>query len=123
MATVRTKFGSFAESCAEKFLVSKGYRIIDRNYRKPWGELDIIADKDGVLSFIEVKASKTYLSGFEPELRANRTKMVKVVRTARSYLVAKKYSPDQEWRLDIISVVIDKDRGVAKIKHFKNIDI
>lgn len=110
-----------AENLAAEYLQSKGYEILDKNYRKPWGEIDLVAKKEGIMIFVEVKASKKSVSGFEPEMRADKTKMIKVARTSRTYLVSKKYSPDQEWQMDIISIAFDKDRGVAKIKHFKNI--
>ena len=51
------EFGSFAEGLAEKFLKDRGYKILGRNYRKPWGEVDIIAEKEGIVIFVEVKAS------------------------------------------------------------------
>ena len=72
-----------------------------------------------VLVFVEVKANRKIIAGFEPELRANSSKIVKVVRTARTYLAEKKYDPEQEWQIDVISIGLDEPRGVAKIRHFK----
>ncbi|PIQ68988.1 MAG: hypothetical protein COV91_01170 [Candidatus Taylorbacteria bacterium CG11_big_fil_rev_8_21_14_0_20_46_11] len=49
------KIGSLGEKIAEKFLVKRGYRILHRNYSRPWGELDIVAKKKGTVHFVEVK--------------------------------------------------------------------
>ena len=96
---------------------------MDLNYRKPWGEIDIVASKEGILVFVEVKANRKIIAGFEPELRANHSKIEKVVRTARTYLAEKHYSIEQEWQIDVISIGLDEPREVAKIRHFKNIDV
>ena len=118
-----SELGFIAEGYVAQYLKSRGYKILDHNYRKPWGEIDVIAGKDEIIIFVEVKANSSSAVGFEPELRADWSKIQKVVRTARTYLLDKKYGPDQEWQVDIISIIFDKNRGVAKIKHFKNIEI
>jgi len=118
-----SELGFLAENLAARYLEKKGYVILELNYRKPWGELDIVASKEGILVFVEVKANRKIIAGFEPELRANSSKIVKVVRTARTYLVEKHYSVEQEWQVDVISIGLDEPREVAKIRHFKNIDV
>ena len=121
--TKQTEFGSLAEKYASGFLRTRNYSILANNYSKPWGEIDIIAEKDEVLVFVEVKANSKDIPGFEPELRVNRNKIKKIIRAARTYLADKRYGPDQEWQIDIISIIIDNQRKVAKIKHFKNIEV
>jgi len=118
-----SELGFLAENLAARYLEKKGYAILDLNYRKPWGEIDIIATKEGILVFVEVKANRKIIAGFEPELRANSSKIVKVVRTARTYLAERKYGHDQEWQIDVISIGLDEPRDMAKITHFKNIDV
>jgi len=118
-----SEFGFLAENLASRYLEKKGYTILDLNYRKPWGEIDIVASKEGILVFVEVKANRKIIPGFEPELRANSSKIEKVVRTARTYLAEKHYSIEQEWQIDVISVGLDESKEVAKIRHFKNIDV
>lgn len=117
-----SELGFFAEHYAAEYLKSKGYKIVGHNYRKPWGEIDIIADKDGVLIFVEVKANKKDLPGFEPELRVSSDKRHRMIRIARTYLSDHHYPEDQPWQMDILSVTFSKERGVAKFRHFKNID-
>ena len=55
-ANARKAVGEIGEEIACQFLERKGFKILERNYRKPWGEIDIIAEKDGVIRFVEVKA-------------------------------------------------------------------
>ena len=54
--TGKQKTGATGESIAEEFLQRKGYKIIEKNYRRKWGEIDIIAEKGNEVRFIEVKA-------------------------------------------------------------------
>jgi|SRR3989338_1176172 len=121
--TTGTEFGFWAENYAVKYLEEKGYGILDRNYRKPWGEIDIIASKEGILIFVEVKANKKERKGFEPENRVSPEKLRRIYRAVETYLAQKKYSPEQERQIDIVSITLNQDRGVVKIKHFKNIEM
>ena len=116
------EFGSFAEGLAEKFLKDRGYKILDRNYRKPWGEVDIIAQKNGIVIFVEVKASDSPApKGFEPEKRVNGDKLKMIKRAAQTYIQQKNLD-NKSWQIDIIAIELNKDKTVAKITHFKNID-
>lgn len=117
-----SELGRLAESLAENFLKKRGFSILDRNFRRPWGEIDIVAQKEDVIVFVEVKASRGEMPGFEPELRAGRTKLHKVARTAKTYLSSQKISLETEWRIDVITVTFNKDSGTAKIKHFPSVD-
>lgn len=55
----KRRLGNLGEDIAEMFLVKRGYKIVNRNYLKKWGELDIVATKDRVIFFIEVKSKVT----------------------------------------------------------------
>jgi len=117
------EFGSFAEGLAEKFLKDREYKILGRNYRKPWGEVDIIAEKEGIVIFVEVKASDSPApKGFEPEKRVNDDKIKRIKRAAQTYIQQKNLD-DRSWQIDLIAIEFDKDRGAAKITHFKNIGV
>jgi len=117
----RARIGSLAEQTTVDYLQRRGYRIIDRNYRKPWGEIDIIAQYGPTVIFTEVKANSRQVVGFEPELRANGSKMHKVARTAQLYLQDRFPGQEKEWQIDIISVTFNVSTHTAAIKHFKNI--
>lgn len=115
--------GTYAEKLTAQYLSEKSYEILDRNWQRPWGELDIVAAKKGIVVFIEVKANSMAGSIFNPENRVDWEKMQKTVRTARTWLAYRKYPPDQEWQIDVVSVVFNKLNKTAKIKHFKNVEI
>lgn len=119
--TQKSDFGYLAEEMAAEYLIGKGYQIKDRNFRRPWGELDIVATKDGVVVFCEVKANSRPMPDFDPSLRAGYVKLHKVVRSAEIYLSMKKFPENQPWQVDLLTVVLDREQSKAKITHFKNI--
>lgn len=121
MPTERTKLGLAAEELVSKHLESLGYRLLDRNWRKPWGELDIVAEYRGVVHFVEVKASSRQIAGFDPFLRADARKMHKVKRTGQTWLSSHRYDPDTEWQLDIASVIMDERLPKPEIELFENV--
>ena len=93
-ATSKKEVGRIGEEIAAKFLRSKGFKVIGRNYRKPWGEIDIIAEKTGIIRFVEVKAvSRESISDisremadYRPEERVHSAKLKKIARTAELYM-------------------------------------
>ena len=113
------KLGVLAENMAKTFLLKRGYKILEQNYKKPWGEIDIIAQKDDVFIFVEVKASRLKFSipDYSPELRVNYKKLQKILKTAQFYLD----SGESKWRLDVIGVMFYENKKGAKITHFKNV--
>lgn len=121
--TTRSDFGFWAEEYVAQYLESKKYRILGKNYKKPWGEIDIITEKDDILVFVEVKANKSDVAGFEPENRINPEKLRRLNRAIETYLASKKYSDNQKRQIDVVSLTLDLSRGVVKTKHFKNIDV
>lgn len=78
--------GNIAEEKGCVFLISKGFEIIERNfYAKKMGEIDIIAIKNGVLHFVEVKSGNT----FEPIYNITKIKLSRITKSAYLYLKAK----------------------------------
>ena len=119
MVTPTALLGIQAEKDVERHIQRLGFRILDRNWRRPWGELDIVARKDNVIHFIEVKASAVRREGFAPTVRADWRKMAKVRRTARTWLAAQNLSPQTSWQMDVASVIMEGDR--SEIELFQNI--
>jgi len=113
--------GKFGENQASRFLLGKGYRIIDRNYRKPWGELDIIAmAPNGTIVFVEVK-TLTIGNSLEPEDHLTKAKLEKLQRTCRKYVAEKPrlIREDRGWRIDLVALTIS-DKS-CNIRHYENI--
>ena len=107
--------GKEGEDLALRFLKKQGYRIIGKNYRTPFGEIDIIADDGGVLVFVEVKtrSGDAFGSPFEAVDRKKRDKIRKV---ALCYM--KRLRKEPAARFDVLS--IDVDGGQKKIDHIKD---
>ena len=121
MQSTTQKIGILAEQIAQKYLKDKAYKILSVNYKKPWGEVDIIAQKDNCINFVEVKASSQNRGSFGPELRVNKNKFFHIVRTAESFLQDNDLT-NMEWQIDIVSVSFSDNWQKATIQHFKKIN-
>ncbi len=119
------RIGSIGEELAVSYLRKEGYKILDRNYIPQIisgprvGEIDIVALKGKIVVFVEVKTS---LEGslIEPEERVNITKQKKLVKSAETYILEKDLPPDQQWQIDIISLIINQSGKKVNMKHLKN---
>ena len=107
------------EDLAAKFLKEKGYKIIERNFRKGYGEIDIIAIKDKTLVFVEVKTSKSSFLN-SPLENIHYYKLRSLIKTAEFYKVLNPRLPDA-MRIDAISVVLDYSGNPSSIEHIENI--
>jgi len=93
-------FGQSGEKRAAKYLSKKGYKILGKNYRSKYGEIDIIAEKGGVLVFVEVKARSSAKFGLGYESVTSK-KQEKLLLTAQQYMTEKGERPAQ---FDVISI-------------------
>ena len=91
--------GNQAEDKAVEFLYDKGFAIIERNFYSRFGEIDIIASKDEVLHFIEVKSGEDYELAIQ---NITPTKLSRLIKTANVYM--KKNSFDGDFQLDAVVV-------------------
>ena len=121
--TYRSELGKKGEDFACKYLVDKGFKEIERNFRKPWGELDIImVAPDKTLVFVEVKTIKNFSSqGVRPEDQMTRSKIEKFKRTASLYANSHlDLANDKKgWRLDLIALT--KIGNDYLVKHYENV--
>ena len=121
MPSVKRKFGDIGEKIAEVYLISKGYKIIERNYQKPWGEIDLVSKKDNLLVFFEVKTrDKKNVEHYSAESSINRDKIRKLQKICETYLMEKHYSVNQDWQIDVLAISIDKELNESKINHIEN---
>ena len=118
--------GAIGEEVACVFLQRKGFKIIERNYRKPWGEIDIIAEKNGEARFIEVKAVSAELNQFSresnsyrPEEQIHPAKLKKIARTAQLYMANRE--DDREYQIDAVGVILDPITRKAQCRLFEQI--
>ena len=91
--------GNIAEERAVVFLEERGYFIVERNFYSRFGEIDIIASKDNVLHFVEVKSGEDYELAIQ---NITPTKVSRLVKTAHVYM--KKNSLDVDFQLDALVV-------------------
>ena len=101
--------GSTGEDLAAAYLSENGYNILNRNWRHARWEVDIIAEKDTILHFVEVKTRRTGKFG-HPEENVNKKKIQNLINAAEEYL----YQQPQWKRIqfDILSITILKDEPV-----------
>ena len=107
------KIGNKAEDKAANFLKKQGYKIIERNYNLPCGEVDIIAQKNKTLVFVEVKYRTNSEDFGGPVAAVNKAKQKRVIKAALNYIKTKKPNYDG-LMFDIIAISGDN------IEHIQN---
>ena len=137
----RGTVGKIGEELVEMFLVKRGYSILDRNFRRSWGELDVVAQKNGKIHFVEVKTlsgsvqkraeivthetfrerSREYVQHaapkdrFRPEDHMTGEKIKRLGRIIQTYLHGKHVSDETFWQFDVAAVLLDTEGKRAKI--------
>ncbi len=114
MTEARLSLGRWGEEAAAGWLRGQGMQILERNYRTPVGEIDIIARQGKLLLFIEVKTRRGVGFGL-PQDAVGKTKQRQIVRTAQWYL-GRGGARGLQPRFDVIAVRPDDD-GEAVIEH------
>ncbi|OGS18743.1 MAG: YraN family protein [Elusimicrobia bacterium RIFOXYA2_FULL_50_26] len=100
--TSNSELGQRGEDAAAQLLLKKGYRLVARNYRTRYGEIDIIARKGGFLVFVEVKFRRSSKFG-TPQEAVNARKQQHMIRSALSYV--KQHSLfNESIRFDVLSI-------------------
>jgi putative endonuclease len=94
--------GARGEHVASDVLVRRGYRIIERNCRSRWGELDLVAYDGDTLVFVEVKARRSSQYG-EPAYAVDRRKQTRLIRLAERYLSRRRLG-EPPCRFDVVLV-------------------
>ncbi len=111
--------GNSGEDIAAEYLKDNGFAIIERNFRIRGGEIDIIATKNNILIFVEVKTrtSTQFGTGFEA---ITPWKLTALIKSAQFYKVTHKNLPE-EMRIDAISVLLASDNSLKNLEHMENI--
>jgi len=122
--------GKLGEDIACDYLKNKGYKILARNFERKISrflksEIDIIAKKQGIIHFVEVKTIKNKGQSFVflPEAKVDFAKKRKLIKTAEFWLSKSKIPLDVKWQIDIISIKIPGkpfSKEMAEINHFEN---
>lgn len=116
--TTRGAVGRYGEEMAIEHLKRQRYRILERNYRKPFGEVDIIASDKETVVFIEVKTRQSTRFG-SPFEAVDIRKQRQISRVAQEYLQTHG-ATDVSARFDVIAVRVDRDNRLIAIDHLQN---
>jgi len=122
MPSSKRKFGDWGENLACEFLKENGFEILENNFQKRYGEIDIVAKKQGIPHFIEVKTRKeSSVRKFGlPEEAVTGKKRKRIIETAETYLAENDYPSDTDWQIDVISIITKDDGNDAKINYIPN---
>ncbi len=107
------KIGSYGEKMAVKYLIINNYAIKHVNFRCKLGEIDIIAEKDNIIVFIEVKTRKNKKYGYPCESVTKR-KQQKIIKTAQFY-INKNNVKDKQFRFDVIEIFMGNSNNINHI--------
>jgi putative endonuclease len=102
MATEAGALGLHGETVATEVLIRRGYRIVERNCRSRWGELDVVAYDGETLVFVEVKARRAARFG-DPAYAVDRRKQERLIRLAERYLARRRLG-EPPCRFDVVLV-------------------
>lgn len=103
-------FGFKSEDRAASYLLNSGFKIIERNFRSKYGEIDIIARKDDVLHFVEVKATS---GDYEAIYRISKSKILKMIKTINYFIL--KSGLDLGFEIDVICIEKDQIHFIQNV--------
>ena len=116
----KSELGTWGETLAAETLEDKGYRIIARNYRSRYGEIDLIARREAVLAFVEVKLRKSDRYG-EAREYVTAQKQSRIRLTAALYLEAHTWAQALQPRFDVVEVYAPQGlQGGHTVTHLEN---
>jgi putative endonuclease len=128
--TKNRETGDLGEDIACMFLMKHSFEILERNYWKKFGELDIIATKGNKLHFIEVKSvscvtfpDRGEIDTHRPEDNVHPAKLARLARTIQTYLIEKDVSDETNWQFDLVTVYINTKDKTAKVEMLEDIVI
>jgi putative endonuclease len=114
----RGSLGSSGERLAAGWLEARGFRVLARNWRCAYGELDLIADEAGDLVFVEVKTRRGIAHG-APEEAITASKRAHLIAAAESYLMEHQRE-EQPWRIDVVAVQLDSAGRLTDVRHYRS---
>ena len=113
MTKERISKGKEGEDIAANFLAKEGYKILERNFRCPLGEIDIVALDSGTLVFVEVKTRSSNSFGL-PEEAVNHRKQHQMTKAAQFYIARKKLF-NHPARFDVVAVTVRDGKEEVRV--------
>lgn len=117
-ASAGAALGGAGERLAAGWLEARGYRVLARNWRCVYGELDLIAEEAGELVFVEVKTRRGVAHG-APEEAITARKRAHLIDAAQWYLVEHQCEA-QPWRIDVIAIQLDGRGKLTDVRHYRS---
>ena len=115
--------GFKGETLAAQYLQSKGYEILENNFTRRGGEIDLVAKKSGLFIFVEVKTRTGEQFGTGEE-SLNHTKKLHLKRAIARWLAEKNKTEDADYRVDMVSVMLNaRTHALGNIEHLEDIEI
>lgn len=121
MSFLGKRVGAVGEDIAMNFLKNKGFKIIARNFSTRYGEIDLIAQKENKLHFIEVKTRTSDNKG-KPYEAINKRKVFHLKSAIQIYLLKNK-NKDCKLSLDAISIWLGQGDSIKELLHFENVEL
>ena len=116
MSAARQAFGELGERIAERWLRRQGWRIVQRRFRSGHRDIDLVAERDGLVAFVEVKARRGQRFG-DPVEAVNWKKQRDLGRSARVWIARHGRAPEA-YRFDVIGVLVAGPR--VRVRHIEN---
>jgi putative endonuclease len=112
------EIGALGEKIAARYLTGMGYVIRERNFRSREGEIDIIAEKDDFLVFIEVRTRRS-LSFGTPEESVTAQKKERLIALTQAYMEDREDLPSS-WRIDVVALELGPKGQVSRLELIEN---
>lgn len=116
MSKLRQEFGEMGERVAERWLRSHGWRVLQRRFRNGHRDIDLVAERDGTVAFVEVKARRGARFG-DPVEAVHWRKQRELARSAAVW-IDRHGRPNDSYRFDVIGVLMEGNS--VRIKHIEN---
>jgi len=123
------EIGDLGEKVAQKYLIEHGFTILAVNYWRKWGEIDVIAQKDGIVRFVEVKTVSYETKGkleyalthetWRPEEQVHQFKLHQIEKALETWISDTSYEGD--WQIDVIAVRIVPHETYATVNFIENV--
>ncbi len=126
--TEKQRIGRIGEDLASEFMVKGGFTVVERNYLRKWGELDIVAKKGKKIHFVEVKTVSRVMfgdnrddvihetrEGYRPEDNMHPWKLQRLGRAVQSYLLDRNVPDNVDWQFDVVTVYLDETKRLSRV--------
>ena len=121
MGSNNKSVGKLGEDLGCQYLKDNGFKIIEVNFYSHWGELDIVAEKKGVIHFVEVKTRRSKKYGM-PSEAVTYGKLKRLKRTIDYYIIKNKLQ-NRKMTIDVIGIILSSNSVPPEIRFYENVEM